>query len=88
MKQNLETLSTLFNNNLLFFGVDSQSKLSIDLNDDLNHNKRSHFRRIYGCILVGFNLYYDYDNVNDTLKKWHNEAATTYQFTSMLSPNL
>ena len=38
--------------------VDLLYKLTLDLIDDLDLDKRGHFRWIYVCVLVGFNLYY------------------------------
>ena len=40
------------------FGLICCPKLTIDLIDDLELDKRGHFRWIYVCILVCFNLYY------------------------------
>ena len=51
-------LSTLFINLFGSFMVDLMSKLTIDQIDDLELNKRSHFRWMYVCVLVRFNLYY------------------------------
>ena len=51
-------LSTLLINPFGSFLVDSMSKLTLDLIDDLGLNKKSHIRWIYVCILVHFNLYY------------------------------
>ena len=44
------------------------AKLTLDLIDDLELYKRSHFRWIYVCVLVHFNLYYSIWQY-----KWHYE---------------
>ena len=51
-------LSTLFSNPFGPVWVDLLSKLTFDLIDDHDLDKRSHFRRIYVCVLVRLNLYY------------------------------
>ena len=38
--------------------VDFLSKLTLDLMDDIDLDKRGHFIWIYVCVLVRFNLYY------------------------------
>ena len=60
MKNNMETcpMITLFSCQFGSFWVDLQSKLNLDLKDDINLNKRSHFKWISVCVLVGFYLYY------------------------------
>ena len=47
--------STLLSNPFGSVWVDLLSKLPIDLIDDLDLDKRGHFRRIYECVLVSFN---------------------------------
>ena len=49
-------LSTLFSNPFGSFWVGLLSTLTLDLEDDIDLNKRSHCRWIYVCVLVGFNL--------------------------------
>ena len=51
-------LSTLFSSPFESVWVDLLSKLISDLIDDLDFDKRGHFRWIYVCVLVHFNLYY------------------------------
>ena len=49
-------LSTLFSSPFGSAWVDLLSKLTLDLIDNLDLDKRSHFREIYVCVLVRFNL--------------------------------
>ena len=51
-------LSTLFSSPFGSVWVDLLSKLTLDLVDDLDLDKRGHFRWIFVCVLVHFNLYY------------------------------
>ena len=51
-------LSTLFSSPFGSVWVDLLSKLTLDLIDDLDLDKRGHFRWIYVCVVVCFNLYY------------------------------
>ena len=51
-------LSTLFSNPFGSFWVDVLSKLTIDLKYDIDLNRGSHFRWIYVCVIIEFNLYY------------------------------
>ena len=51
-------LSTLFSSPFGSDWVDLLSKLTLYLVDDLDLDKRGHFRWIYVCVLVRFNLYY------------------------------
>ena len=51
-------LSTSVSNPVGSYWVEFLAKLTLDLEDDIDLNKRSHFRGIYVCILVRFNLYY------------------------------
>ena len=51
-------LSTLFSSPFGSVWVDLLSKLTLDLIDDLDLGKRGHFRWVYVCVLVRFNLYY------------------------------
>ena len=51
-------VSTLFSSPFGSVWANLLSKLTIDLIDDLELDKRGHFRWIYVCILVCFNLYY------------------------------
>ena len=50
--------STLFSSPFGQVWVDLLSKLTLDLVDDLDLDKRGHFRWIYVCVFVGLNLYY------------------------------
>ena len=61
--KNLETCMILhsplcFSSSFGSVWVDLLSKLTLDLVDDLDLDKRGHFRWIYVCVLVRFNLYY------------------------------
>ena len=51
-------LSTLFSSPFGSVWVDLLSKLTLDLIDNLDIDKRGNFRWIYVCVLVRFNLYY------------------------------
>ena len=51
-------VSTLLINPPRPFWLICCGKLTLDLTDDLDLNKRSHFRWIYVCTIVRFNLYY------------------------------
>ena len=51
-------LSTLFRGPFGSVCVDLLSKLTLDLIDDLDLDMRGHFRWLYVCLLVRFNLYY------------------------------
>ena len=48
-------LSTLLSNPLRSVCVDLLSKLTIDLIDDIDLDKKSHLRSIYECVLVSYN---------------------------------
>ena len=81
-------LSTLFSSPFGSVWVDLLSKFTIGLIDDLDLDKRGHFRWIYVCVLVRLIFTIQSSNINVTLKKCHNETATVYQFTGMILPNL
>ena len=51
-------VSTLLINSPRPFWLFCCAKLTLDLIDILDLYKRSHFKWIYVCVLVGFNLYY------------------------------
>ena len=51
-------LSTLLSSPFGSVRVSLLSKLTLDLVDDLDLDKRGHFIWIYVCVLVRFNLYY------------------------------
>ena len=51
-------LSSSFSSPFGSVWVDLLSKLTLDLIDDLDLDKRGHFRWIFVCVLVHFNLYY------------------------------
>ena len=51
-------LSTLFSSPFGSVWVDLLSKFALNLIDDLDLDKRGHFRWIYVCVLVRFNLNY------------------------------
>ena len=51
-------LSTLLSRTFRSVWVDLLPKLTLDLIDDLDLDKRGHFRWIYVCVLVCFNVYY------------------------------
>ena len=64
--------------------VELLSKLTIDRINNLDLDKRSHLRWIHVYVLIPFIVItFQSDNINDTLKKWHNEILTTYHFRGM-----
>ena len=97
VKNNFETcmilydiaLSTLFSSPFESVWVDLLSKLTLDLIDDLDLDKRGNFRWIYVCALVRFNLYYSIRQHKCHFEKiWHNGTAAVFHFTGMVLPNL
>ena len=52
------SLSTFCSNLFGSYLDDILFKSTLDLKGDIDLNMRSHFRQIYVCVLVGFNLYY------------------------------
>ena len=71
MKNNLETCMILHSPLSSPFGsgwVDLLSKLTLDLIDDLDLDKRGHFIWIYVCVLVVFIIAIQSGNINVTLK--------------------
>ena len=87
MKNNLETCMILNSPLSSPFGsgwVDLLSKLTLDLIDDLDLDKRGHFIWIYVCVLVVFYHSYTIRQHKCHIEKWHNETAIVYQFTGMV----
>ena len=63
--------------------VDFLSNLTLYLENDLTLIKQAISD---GYVYVIFTV--KSGNINDTLKKWHNETAAAYQFKDMLLPDL
>ena len=77
-------LSSLFSSPFRSIWVDLLSKLTVDLIDDLGIDQRGHFRWIFVCVLVHFNLYYSIQQHKCHFEKWHSETATIYHVTGMV----